>query len=569
MIMTQFPSVDLRSVPFSRYGSYFAISDLAAADGLPAGLYLRTIHGGVSRRQLFQLEVLHDNQPAEYHAVFRPGSLTLTCDQGWVAFCFSEPDRLRVRGKGVSLRMTMQPRMYDYAIPIGDDQFHINTFTHYLKFNLCCLSGKLADDAPWSVDVSKKIVFTFDPDLSSQYFEGYLDEYIQDPRPDAPSESFDESVRKIEEEFSTYYHQAPEGTAEFEPARMLAAYVNWASVVRPEGHLRRYTMFMSKNWMTNVWAWDHCFNALALAENNPALAWDQFNTLFDMQAPSGLIPDFYNDARQCWNYTKPPVHGWTLAKLMELGAVSKEQLQEIYPKIALWTEWWFQARDSDGDGIPEYYHGNDSGWDNATVFSVRPPVESPDLSAFLVLQMDTLSVVAETLGRPEDSRRWKERADGLLEKFIAHSWKGSHFAAPHSGTHDSVGEQSLILLIPLVLGRRLPETIRSELVARLKEGSFLTEHGLATESPHSPYYESDGYWRGPIWAPPTYILVDGLLQCGEDLLAKDIARRFCLLASKSGFAENYDALTGQPRRDLAYTWTSSVFLLLNQIISRP
>ncbi|WP_245984066.1 MGH1-like glycoside hydrolase domain-containing protein [Lentzea flaviverrucosa] len=24
-----------------------------------------------------------------------------------------------------------------------------------------------------------------------------------------------------------------------------------------------------------------------------------------------------------------------------------------------------------------------------------------------------------------------------------------------------------------------------------------------TEEPNSPYYEPDGYWRGPVWAPAT------------------------------------------------------------------
>ena len=34
------------------------------------------------------------------------------------------------------------------------------------------------------------------------------------------------------------------------------------------------------------------------------------------------------------------------------------------------------------------------------------------------------------------------------------------------------------------------------------------------------------------------------------------------MAEKSGFAENFDALTGEGLRDRAYTWTSSVWLIL-------
>lgn len=49
---------------------------------------------------------------------------------------------------------------------------------------------------------------------------------------------------------------------------------------------------------------------------------------------------------------------------------------------------------------------------------------------------------------------------------------------------------------------------------------------------------------------------------GEQTLAREIARRFCRLCATSGFAENFDARTGQPLCDRAYTWTASVFLLL-------
>jgi glycogen debranching enzyme len=90
---------------------------------------------------------------------------------------------------------------------------------------------------------------------------------------------------------------------------------------------------------------------------------------------------------------------------------------------------------------------------------------------------------------------------------------------------------------------------------------------LATELPSSKHYTSDGYWRGPIWAPCTMIAVDGLTQLGERKLAREIAGRFCRLCAKSAFAENFDALTGAPLRDTAYTWTSSVFLVLANSIN--
>ena len=111
--------------------------------------------------------------------------------------------------------------------------------------------------------------------------------------------------------------------------------------------------------------------------------------------------------------------------------------------------------------------------------------------------------------------------------------------------------------------KRLPKDIRQALIAGLsQEGRFLTQYGFATEQTRSRHYNPDGYWRGPIWAPSTMIIIDGLAASGEKALASKAAERFCRMCRESGFAENYDALTGQRRHDPAYTWAASVFLVL-------
>ena len=89
----------------------------------------------------------------------------------------------------------------------------------------------------------------------------------------------------------------------------------------------------------------------------------------------------------------------------------------------------------------------------------------------------------------------------------------------------------------------------------------LTRWGLATENPQSPRYIADGYWRGPIWAPPTLLICDGLKRMGEDELAQEIAFKFCELVAQGGMAENFDALSGKPLRDRAYTWTAAAYLV--------
>ena len=180
--------------------------------------------------------------------------------------------------------------------------------------------------------------------------------------------------------------------------------MNWSAVVEPEGYLTRPAMMMSKNWMANVWSWDHCFNAMALVETDPYLAWDQYLIMFDNQNADGALPDAINDRVRVWAFSKPPIHGWVARWMLEHSTtVSPTQLEKLYELLSRWTNWYFKFRDDDGDGVPQYDHGNDSGWDNSTVFRVGPPVESPDLSAYLVMQVDFLSDVERELGKTEES----------------------------------------------------------------------------------------------------------------------------------------------------------------------
>ena len=190
------------------------------------------------------------------------------------------------------------------------------------------------------------------------------------------------------------------------------------------------------------------------------------------------------------------------------------------------------------------------------------PVTLPDLAAFLVLQMDVLSDLAKSLGKYTDADLWKIQADQMLDRMLKTLFaEGKPLARAGLDMH-VVENESLILYLPVILGKRLPADIRENLIHILESDKFKTEYGLATESPRSPEYESDGYWRGPIWAPSTMLILDGLKECGEEEFVREMTRRFCRLVQKSGCAENFDALTGEGLRDRAYTWTASGMLVM-------
>jgi glycogen debranching enzyme len=176
----------------------------------------------------------------------------------------------------------------------------------------------------------------------------------------------------------------------------------------------------------------------------------------------------------------------------------------------------------------------------------------------LAIQLEVLADLADELDEPAEE--WRAAGDRLLDALLDQLWTGEAFVAVGATSGHRSSTTSLLNVLPLLLGTRLPADVRDVLGARVRE--HLTAYGPATEPVDSPHYEDDGYWRGPIWAPSTALVEDGLRASGSAPLADTVSERFRRLCEGSGFAENFDARTGEGLRDRAYTWTAAVYLLL-------
>jgi len=563
--------INLKDVPFSYRRSYMSISycDLSYQGTTREGLFLRSIHGSSRRRNVCRLVPMVNGMEAEYTITADASLMTMHTQEGMVKVCFADDENLLIQGIGEHIGLRMDEISdgsgYNYLHPLVDGDYSytmLNAFTSICRYLIHGQSGTLSPRQEWKAEKAGECALEITV-VENQFlisikevpieWRKYAYHYDYD---------FDFCVLKNRILYEKFLHKMPAVPSTYSKTMELAAYINWSALVKPFGLLKRESMLMSKNWMCSVWSWDHCFNAMSLAYGYPELAWDQFMLMFDYQDETGVIPDSVNDAIIIHNFCKPPIHGWALSHILKVMKPSREQLEEVYLKLSRLTEWWLDYRDHDDDGICEYFHGNDSGWDNSTAFRELPPMELPDLNAFLIVQMDVLSDMARRLGETSDYVDWKCRADDMLEALCEHCFQDGMPIAVHNGSHLIVENDSLIMYLPILLGKRLPEQLRVNMVKVLKSDKFLTKYGMATESPSSDLYVSDGYWRGPIWAPSTMLIVDGLRRCGAESAAWEVARRFCDMVQKSGCAENFDALTGEGLRDRAYTWTASVFMIL-------
>jgi len=561
---------DLTAVPFSRFGSYMAVSeldqgprteqDITTRARVPDGIWLRCVHGA-SAYEVMRLELLEGGQAVKPRVHGTASVLTLEGGQGRVELCMPSSNTARLRVRNTTLRMDVITFRNHCAIPEPEGNWILNTANSYRFYRLVPLSGDFRFDAPWEVKRCQHMIGELTAS-GDEVAELAIEELTWMRPAQDHSQPFEHLAGQVQQEFDTFCRPFLDCPEHLQASAVRGAFLDWSSVVEPNRLITRPAMYMSKNWMTNVWSWDHAFNAWAVALTDPDLAWDQFMLMFDHQAANGQIPDYINDVNYLTCFVKPPIHGWILSRMIEImGELPPDRLEAAYTCLSKWTDWWFTYRDPDGDRLPVYWHGNDSGWDNATVFDQPLPLKAADLAAFLVVQMDVLAGFADRLGRADQADGWRRRADETLAQLVTKLWDGKRFCCISTVTGNAASpSDSVFNCLPIILGQRLPHEMRGALAADIKRHT--TDWGPATEHPDSPVYEADGYWRGPIWAPSTMILIDGAQRAGETDLARDLATRFCKLCDKSGFAENFDAVTGAPLRDRGYTWTSSVFLVL-------
>ena len=551
---------DPHKVPFSRRGSFIAISWLAE-DG---AFWLRNLRGGDEHTDLgrmLRLQVLSpQGLPIEADWRITPDCLSARTGKGMLHLSFNGPDQISLAANGLGLRLQAGASKYNYA-QAAPNHIHVCIATQDLRCDITASTGQISLTAPWNGLSSDAIAIDLLP--ADGTIAATLDLFRITPGDSLPiPQSAAQTQTAVE--FVEFSAQMPQVPAEFAAGRLLACYILWSSYVPAEGALSRPAIYMSKNWMTNIWSWDHCFVALAFAESQPERAFEQMEVIFNAQSPSGRLPDYINDRYPYWSFTKPPVHGWTFAQLRALApsAYGPERMAKVLVWMEAQVGFWMAGPRL--GALPAYRHGNDAGWDNATCFAEGGPLVTPDLATFLILQLDEIAAIHQKFGQMQAAADATARADALCDALCRDLWDGTGFVARHcaDGCVMQTG-QPLLVFLPLLLGDRLPVEMRAAMLTRLQQPErYLTPHGLATEATDSPLYCANGYWRGPIWAPTTALFVDALQRSGAPALAAEIARRYCTMCTASGMAENHDAQTGAGLHDPAFAWTSAVFLSL-------
>ena len=383
---------------------------------------------------------------------------------------------MRVRTSDVGLRLRAVPdaKILHQPHPDGSVIAHGKGCEH--NFYITALRGSLHLENQWQLREGRNRGINFSEGIIDLAPNSELLFRECDGGPQASDNApFDQLSAEINAHWADWLAAMPQtNLPDWEHGRALAAYIDWSSVVSPRGLYQHPVMVMNKTHMDQVWSWDHCFNAMACAQGKPDIAWAQFMAIADHQDAYGCLPDSVNQRSVSPVFTKPPIHGWAYARCWDQNPAyfgDQNRLEITYAWMSAWSRWWLDHATWGMSKLPFYIHGNNSGWDNATIFDIGTPTISPDCAAYLAYQCEVLGRMANELGKANEAKQWTSISQDIIAELIEKLWRDNRFVGQLAASGEDIDCASLITCMPIILGKRLPDAIHAALAQRIKATS--------------------------------------------------------------------------------------------------
>ena len=227
-------------------------------------------------------------------------------------------------------------------------------------------------------------------------------------------------------------------------------------------------------------------------------------------------------------------------------------LNEMYPKLVAYHDWWYRDRDHDNDGLAEYGATVDpqnataedrrqaaaweSGMDNAPRFDAALGAgvvdntdaagkmvgysltqESVDLNSYLAAEDGILAQMAARLGHPADAARYQasgSRSGGRAAEDVRPGHRLVLRRLPHHRPAPDRARPGHRGRDPALGGHRDPAQAAACGRSWCRPTEFDTRLPFPTVAVSSPYYDPTGYWRGAVWLDQAYFALEGLQRYG-------------------------------------------------------
>ncbi len=301
--------------------------------------------------------------------------------------------------------------------------------------------------------------------------------------------------------------------------------------------------------------------------------------------------------------TQPPVLGFVLEEMYHISGGDESMipfLSEVYDRVFKNHEYFYSLRDPFQEGLVYICHNWEAGTDNTPVWdfiwetfevpdydldrrdtklidaSHRPTnkeyqyyihlielfkewkyddkliaqhspflVQDPLFNSMLIASNQSLIKIGERLGRFEMVARlkqWNAKAVGAMNNKLYDS-KQKGYVYYDLRNQRKLSYLSSSSFTPLFAG--IPSADRAlEIVRHFQGGSFSganSENFLcASFDPSSAYFNSQKYWRGPIWINLNWLIYKGLVKYNFKNEAEQIKKDTLYLIEKYGFYEYFE-----------------------------
>lgn len=329
--------------------------------------------------------------------------------------------------------------------------------------------------------------------------------------------------------------------------------------------------------------WDSSFNALMASVEDPETAKETIRTVLRYQLPNGMVSqlaEWHGGASGIVNVgdSNPPVTSLCAWKLYQRWG-DQLFLEEVYPRLLRWHDWWPKSSDGNQNGLLEWGATTGgwklallaSGWDNTPHFDgskfagTQMTADAVDLNSLWSLDAETLAKMAGVLGKTDDAERLQHEHEEMNRRINNTLWD-EELGLYCSRLWAENGEPGRFLtritpmnFYPLLCGAPDEKRARRVLETLTDPKKFWGEWPIPTLPYDDPEYWTQDYWKGHVWGPVNYLIWQGLQRYATPQHRGEFARRsvdlFMRNWTKDGTChENYKSTDGTGDDHPHYTW---------------
>ena len=191
-------------------------------------------------------------------------------------------------------------------------------------------------------------------------------------------------------------------------------------------------------------------------------------------------------------------------------------------------------------------------------------IEDVAFNAIFIRANQHLRSIARTL-RIELEPALDERMK-LTEKAFQDLWDeySKQYYSRDFITHKLIKQPSVATLLALYSGC-IPKERAETLVKLLEnERGFGPAYPIPSVPIDSQWFKPMKYWQGPTWMNINWLIIDGLKRYHFDDHAAALTDLSLEMVSKSGFAEYFDPITGEPLGSDEFSWTAALAMDLSK-----